>query len=74
MLIARLRRLASFSNPVFFKTQGYLFLPRGCYDEVIDLLGEQNITIDIDDKRQLGNKLKKLKFLWHTKKRSGQSS
>jgi len=82
ILIARLRRLASFSNPVFFKTQalrfsthgipryiscarleqGYLFLPRGCFDEVIDLLEEQNITIDIDDKRQLGNKLKKLNF------------
>jgi len=82
ILIARLRCLASFSNPVFFKTQalrfsthgipryiscarleqGYLFLPRGCFDEVIDLLGEQNIKIDIDDKRQLGNKLKKLNF------------
>ncbi len=82
-LIARLKRLASFSNPVFFKTQalrfsthgipryiscarleqGYLFLPRGCFDEAIDLLKEQDITIDIDDKRQLGNKLKKLNFL-----------
>lgn len=82
-LIARLKRLASFSNPVFFKTQalrfsthripryiscarleqGYLFLPRGCFDEVIELLKEQNITIDIDDKRQVGNKLKKLNFL-----------
>ena len=82
-LIARLKRLASFSNPVFFKTQalrfstygipryiscarieqGYLFLPRGCFDEVIDLLEEQNITIDIDDKRQVGNKLKGLNFL-----------
>lgn len=82
-LIARLKRLASFSNPVFFKTQalrfsthgipryiscarieqGYLFLPRGCIDEVIDLIKEQNIIIDIDDKRQLGNKLKKLNFI-----------
>jgi hypothetical protein len=82
-LIARLKRLASFSNPVFFKTQalrfsthgipryiscarleqGYLFLPRGCFDEVTDLLKEQNITIEIDDKRQPGNKLKKLNFL-----------
>jgi superfamily II DNA or RNA helicase len=82
-LIARLKRLASFSNPVFFKTQalrfsthgipryiscarleqGYLFLPRGCFDEVIELLKEQNITIDIDDQRQVGSKLKKLNFL-----------
>ena len=82
-LITRLKRLASFSNPVFFKTQalrfsthgipryiscarleqGYLFLPRGCFDEVVDLLKEQNITIDIDDRRQVGHKLKKLNFL-----------
>lgn len=82
-LIARLKRLASFSNPLFFKTQalrfsthgipryiscvrleqGYLFLPRGCLDEVVELLNEQNITIDTDDKRQVGNKLKKLNFL-----------
>jgi len=53
-LLAHLRRLASFSNPVFFKTQalrfstngiprficlanieqGYLNLPRGCFDDV----------------------------------------
>jgi len=82
-LIARLKRLASFSNPVFFKTQalrfsthgipryiscarleqGYLFLPRGCIDDAVGLLKEQNVTIDIDDKRQVGNKLKKLNFL-----------
>jgi superfamily II DNA or RNA helicase len=82
-LIARLKRLASFSNPVFFKTQalrfsthgipryiscarleqGYLFLPRGCFDEVIGLLEAQDIAIDIDDKRQVGNKLQKLTFL-----------
>ena len=82
-IIARLKRLASFSNPVFFKTQalrfsthgipryiscarleqGYLFLPRGCFDEVISMLTEQKITVDIDDKRKVGNKLKKLNFL-----------
>jgi len=82
-LTTRLKRLASFSNPVFFKTQalrfsthgipryiscarleqGYLFLPRGCFDNVIELLKEQNITIDINDKRQVGNKLKNLNFL-----------
>jgi len=82
-LIVRLKRLASFSNPVFFKAQalrfsthgipryiscarleqGYLFLPRGCFDEVIELLKEQNITIEINDKRQVGDKLKNLNFL-----------
>jgi len=81
-LTARLRRLGSFSNPVFFKTQamrfsthgipryitcarieqGYLFLPRGCFDEVIELLKEQNISTEIDDKREQGEKLKRLKF------------
>ncbi len=40
-----------------------MFLPRGCFDEVINLFKEQNITIEIDDKRQPGNKLKKLNFL-----------
>ena len=82
-LVARLKRLASFSNPVFFKTQalrfsthgipryitcarieqGYLSLPRGCFDEVVELLKEQNVTPDIDDRRQSGQKLNALKFL-----------
>lgn len=82
-LAARLRRLASFSNPVFFKTQalrfsthgiprfiscasieqGYLALPRGCLDEALALLIEQNIAIDIDDKREAGTRLKKLNSL-----------
>lgn len=87
-LTARLRRLASFSNPVFFKTQalrfsthgipryiscarieqGYLSLPRGCFDEVQELLHEQNITTIIDDKRESGEQLKGLKFLGQLKK------
>ena len=82
-LVARLKRLASFSNPVFFKTQalrfsthgipryitcarieqGYLSLPRGCFDEVVELLKEQSVTPDIDDRRQSGQKLNSLKFL-----------
>lgn len=82
-LTARLKRLASFSNPVFFKTQalrfsthgipryiscarieqGYLSLPRGCFDEAMELLKEQDITVVIDDKRESGKKLKALKFL-----------
>jgi hypothetical protein len=76
-LSARLRRLASFSNPVFFKTQalrfsthgiprfiscarierGYLALPRGCLDDALALLKENNIDVQIDDKRELGTKL-----------------
>lgn len=70
-LLARLRRLASFSNPVFFKTQalhfsihgiprficlanieqGYLNIPRGCFDDVIKLLDQQSIIVDVEDKR-----------------------
>jgi superfamily II DNA or RNA helicase len=81
-LIARLRRLASFSNPVFFKTQalrfsthgiprfiscarveqGYLSLPRGCLDEALDLISEQSIAVEIDDKRETGTRLSKLKL------------
>jgi hypothetical protein len=76
-LLARLRRLASFSNLVFFKTQalrfsthgiprfiycarierGYLSLPRGCLDDALALLKENNIDVQIDDKRELGTKL-----------------
>lgn len=87
-LTARLKRLASFSNPVFFKTQalrfsthgipryitcarieqGYLILPRGCYDDAIALLEEQNISRVIDDKQQAGHKLSSLKFLGKLRK------
>jgi len=82
-LAARLKRLASFSNPVFFKTQalrfsthgipryitcarieqGYLSIPRGCLDEALELLKEQDITTVIDDKRETGRKLKSLIFI-----------
>jgi len=82
-LSARLRHLASFSNPVFFKTQalrfsthgiprfiscarierGYLSLPRGCLDDVLALLKENNIDVQIDDKRELGTKLASMKPL-----------
>ncbi|MCF6301394.1 MAG: DEAD/DEAH box helicase, partial [Proteobacteria bacterium] len=88
VLLARLKRLASFSNPVFFKTQalrfsthgipryitcarieqGYLILPRGCYDETIELLEGQSIEVIIDDKRQHGLKLGSLKFLGKLRK------
>ena len=82
VLLARLKRLASFSNPVFFKTQalrfsthgiprficlatieqGYLSLPRGCFDDVVTLLDKQSIAITLDDKRKTGSRLKGLKF------------
>lgn len=82
-LSARLRRLASFSNPVFFKTQalrfsthgiprfiscarieqGYLALPRGCLDAALALLQENNIGVQIDDKRELRTKLSAIKPL-----------
>lgn len=82
-LAARLRRLASFSNPVFFKTQalrfsthgiprfiscarieqGYLAIPRGCLDEALALLRENQIEAQIDDQRQSGTKLKTTKSL-----------
>ena len=82
-LVARLRRLASFSNPVFFKTQalrfsthgiprfiscarieqGYLTLPRGCLDDALTLLEENQIAVEIDDKREPGTKLKGLRSL-----------
>lgn len=82
-LSARLRRLASFSNPVFFKTQalrfsthgiprfiscarienGYLALPRGCLDDALALLKENNIEVQIDDKREIGTRLSGIKPL-----------
>jgi len=87
-LSARLRRLASFSNPVFFKTQAlrfsthgiprfiscarieqgpgnskWLALPRGCLDDALALLKENNIDVQIDDKRVLGTKLSGMKPL-----------
>ncbi|NVK41553.1 MAG: DEAD/DEAH box helicase family protein [Oceanospirillaceae bacterium] len=82
-LITRLKRLASFSNPVFFKTQalrfsthgiprfitcarieqGYLSLPRGCLDDVRDLLKEQHIQIEVEDHRHSGQPLNDMAFL-----------
>jgi len=92
-LIARLRKLASFSNPVFFKTQAmrfsthgipryiscakiengptgkkWLSVPRGCYDDILSLLHEQGVEANIDDKRNKGNPLTKLKFLGQLRK------
>ena len=87
-LSAGLRRLASFSNPVFFKTQAlrfsthgiprfiscariergpgnsqWLALPRGCLDDALALLRENNIDVMFDDKREWGTKLSGIKPL-----------
>ena len=82
-LLARLKRLASFANPVFFKTQAmrfstrgipryiclahierdYLMLPRGCLDAVQRLLAKQHISVEVDDKREPGARLNRIKFL-----------
>ena len=76
-LAARVKRMASFANPVFFKTQalrfstrgipryiscarieqGYLSVPRGCFDELQALLLDQRITIEVDDHRSSGQPL-----------------
>ncbi len=76
-LAARVKRIASFANPVFFKTQalrfsthgipryiscarieqGYLSVPRGCFDELQALLLEQGITVEVDDRRMPGQLL-----------------
>lgn len=76
-LAARIKRMASFANPVFFKTQalrfsthgipryiscarieqGYLSVPRGCFDELQTLLLEQGIAVEIDDRRTRGQRL-----------------
>ncbi|WP_018404697.1 TOTE conflict system archaeo-eukaryotic primase domain-containing protein [Marinobacter gelidimuriae] len=76
-LATRIKRMASFANPVFFKTQalrfsthgipryiscarieqGYLSVPRGCFDQLQALLFDQEITVDIDDRRIPGQLL-----------------
>ena len=81
-LLARLKRIASFSNPKFFKAQalrfsthgiarficlayidqGYLSLPRGCFEEAVAMLEQQSVKVEVDDKRKTGKRLKNLKF------------
>ncbi len=43
--------------------QDYLIVPRGCLDDIRQLLTEQNIVIEIDDKREAGQRLKDIRFL-----------
>lgn len=81
-LIARLKKTASFSNPKFFKAQGwrlstngisrfislaeldsgYLVLPRGCIDDVYEILKLSNIEVLVDDKRKSGVRLNSISF------------
>lgn len=76
-LAARIKRMASFANPVFFKTQalrfsthgipryiscarieqGYLSVPRGCFDELRAVFSQQGIKIELDDRRVTGRPL-----------------
>ncbi len=70
----RVRRLAAFSNPVYYKNQrigysnyqksrtiymgqdehGYIGIPRGLYDELIQRCEEAEIKYHIEDKRTMG--------------------
>ena len=81
-LTTKLKRLAMFSNPVFFKTQAlrystngiprfitlatieknFLCLPRGCIDEIVEILNDNSVTIQWDDKRVVGNSLSQISF------------
>ena len=70
-----LKRLASFKNPDFYKSQAmrlstynkpriislaeeseqYVALPRGLFDDILQLFTENNITVNIEDKTNPGN-------------------
>ena len=45
--------------------QGYLSLPRGCFDEATSLLEAHSLNYRIEDKRQLGCTLEKLVMNFH---------
>ena len=77
-LLNRIRRVAAFQNPEFYKKQNlrlstaltprmiccaedfphHVGLPRGCLDELIELLGELGIDLDLRDERPLGKDIK----------------
>jgi hypothetical protein len=77
VLLNRLKRLAAFQNPEFYKKQRmrlstaltprvitcaeelaqFVSLPRGCTPAVEQLLLEHQITLEIEDERQLGSPL-----------------
>ncbi|MFH1361693.1 MAG: DEAD/DEAH box helicase family protein, partial [bacterium] len=76
--LARIKRLAAFKNPDFYKaqamrlptygkpriifsldeTQQYLGIPRGCEEELLQLLGKADVVYNIDDKTNAGKKIK----------------
>lgn len=49
-------------SPVLIE-QGYLAIPRGCLDEALELLTENQIEVQLDDQRERGTKLKASKPL-----------
>lgn len=83
-----LKKLASFSNPHFFKTralrlsthgipryislaeyeQGYLTLPRGCLDSMIQILEQQDINVNLVDNRYQGRDIDKVNFTGELRK------
>ena len=87
-LVSCIRRIASFSNPEFFKKQAlrfstydtprfislariegdYLSIPRGCEDDLIDLLQSQNIKPHFDVKTVKGKRLTKIKMTTRLRK------
>lgn len=46
----------------------WLSMPRGCFEDILSLLREQGVEANIDDKRNKGNPLAKLKFLGKLRK------
>lgn len=92
-LITKLKRLASFSNPKFFKAQGlrlstngisrficlaeidngYLSLPRGCWEDVKSILNELGIRPIVSDKRYSGTKLEDALFVGDLRKDQHQA-
>jgi len=77
-LLNRIRNLAAFQNPEFYRKQkmrfstyatprivdcseidrGYLILPRGCIEELNQLLAEYNIAMSVKDERIAGVEIK----------------
>lgn len=92
-LVSCIRRIASFSNPEFFKKQAlrfstydtprfislariegdYLSIPRGCEDDLIDLLRSQNIKPHFDTKTVKGNRLTKIKMTCRLRKEQAKA-
>jgi superfamily II DNA or RNA helicase len=75
-LLNRIKRLAAFQNPEFYKKQSlrlstaltprvitcfeelpeHISIPRGCLEDIKKLFVEHNITLEIDDKRHIGER------------------